>query len=60
MSDFEHHLVLVTRLWADAPIVFGIYATREDAEATVAEVSSAGPSPDEYRHEIWRDGQRVG
>jgi hypothetical protein len=60
MSATEHHLVLVTRLWADAPIVFGIYATREDAKAAVEEVRSAGPSPDEYRHETWRDDQRVG
>lgn len=50
VSTTEHHQVLVTQLCADA-IIFGVYATREDAEAAVLEVTSFEPSPDVYRRE---------
>ncbi|PPF18250.1 hypothetical protein C5B92_06970 [Rathayibacter sp. AY1A4] len=59
MSDTEHHLVLVTRLWASAPTVLGIYTTHADAEAAVADDAPTGPTPDRYHHETWRGGERV-
>ncbi|WP_146087061.1 hypothetical protein [Rathayibacter sp. AY1B7] len=59
MSEAEHHLVLVTRLWAEGPSVVGIYSTREDAESSVTEAASEGASPDRYHCETWRGGRRI-
>ncbi|PPF20583.1 hypothetical protein [Rathayibacter sp. AY1A7] len=53
MTTSEHHLVTVTRLWASAPAVVGIFTTREAAETAVRDARGDGSSPDSYSIETW-------
>jgi hypothetical protein len=59
MSDAEHHLVMVTRLWSDAPAVLGVYRTSEEAEAAITADANPDPAPDRYHHETWNGDQRI-
>ncbi|PPH63114.1 hypothetical protein C5D25_07350 [Rathayibacter sp. AY1D7] len=60
MTNVEHHLVTVSRLWTSAPSIVGIFSTLEEARAVVAALHTEVTDPDQYGLQTWVGTNRLG